>query len=943
MRVGRVAYGVQCHFEKSAEDITRALEATPAFLHDLEARQGPRALSAFLESYAVLVPFLQQTAKQLLRRWLEVSGATGRPVAATSLRSPRDHHLLGRKTEQERIERLLVRARAGTSDAMIIRGDAGLGKSALLAGAVERARGMRVLRTAGVESDAELPFSGLRELCAPLVDDLGVLPVEQAMLVASALELRGRTTAGDRFGVYAAFNDLLGAGASAAPLLVVVDDAHWLDEATIEAISFVIRSGGNAGAVFLIATDGETFAGIGAEELRLQRLDPSSMRNLLEARTHGTVVPGVVERILQVAAGNPLTLLELANTLAAGGEDAERLLHDRASAEEAFVHRVDRLPLGSRNVLLLAALEPQADMQTLTRADRELGTDTAMLDAAEAAGLVALAATGVVFRHPLVRTAVVYHAQLAERRAAHGALADALAEAGDPDRKAWHLGRAATGPDEHAAVALCEAATRAQAAHAHGTAARAFELASRLTAEAELQGRRLLYAAEAAYLAGHLSAALDHLEAARSRVSDAEMLSELDHRRGRILARMGSAARAQAVLEAAADRCEEDDPGKAALMLADAVIPCLRSGRPRDACGLARRAFALAEGTGALPRVRAGLMLGTALIFTGDLEQGQRLVREAAHVPLPSGTLDFESRAYLGRSLRLAGHNEEARAVFAELIQGARAEAALGTLPYALARSADAELECGRWDAARELLHQAVVLARETGQGADEGLALGTLAWLDAAQGREDDCRAHVMAAAELAESLGTGAQLDRAGLALGLFELGQGRPAAAIPPLEETLRQQRAQGWSDVAVQPHVSTELIEAYVLAGRESDAAELFATFEAETRHAPRAYATAVAARCQALLESPEAATGYFERSLAYAGGDLSPFERARTQLLYAKHLRNGEHPELARLLGATALATFEALEAIPWADQARDVLGLVAALAQVTPSMPRSEG
>ena len=345
----------------------------------------------------------------------------------------------------------------------------------------------------------------------------------------------------------------------------------------------------------------------------------------------------------------------------------------------------------------------------------------------------------------------------------------------------------------------------------------------------------------------------------------------------------------------------------------------------------------------ALPRVRAGLMLGTALIFTGDLEQGQRLVREAADVPLPSGTLDFESRAYLGRSLRLAGHNEEARAVFAELIRGARAEAALGTLPYALARSADVELECGGWDAARELLRQAVALARETGQGADEGLALGTLAWLDAAQGREDDCRAHVVAAAELAESLGTGAQLDRAGLALGLFELGQGRPAAAIPPLEETLRQQRAQGWSDVAVQPHVSTELIEAYVLAGRESDAAELFATFEAETRHAPRAYATAVAARCQALLGSPEAATGYFERSLAYAGGDLSPFERARTQLLYAKHLRNGEHPELARLLGATALATFEALEAIPWADQARDVLGLVAALAQVTPSMPRSGG
>ena len=652
-------------------------------------------------------------------------------------------------------------------------------------------------------------------------------------------------------------------------------------------------------------------------------------------------VPGVIERLLQVAAGNPLTLLELASTLAAGADNAERLLHSRATAEEAFVRRIDHLPIGSRSVLLLAALEPQADMQTLTRAGRELGVDAALLVAAEGAGLGTRSATGFVFRHPLVRSAVVYHAQLAERRAAHRALAETFDGTVDPDRRAWHLGRAATGPDEGAAVALCEAAVRAQAARAHGTAARGFELAARLTAEPELQGRRLLSAAEAAYLAGHLSAALDHLEARCLESCRAAL--ELDHRRNRILARMGSAARAQAVLEAAADRWQEDNPGKAALMLADAVIPCLRNGRPRDACVLGRRAFALAERAESLTRVRAGLMLGTALIFTGEFEPGQRLVCEAADLPLPPGTLDFESRAYLGRSLRLAGQYERASAVFAELIRDARAEGALGTMPYALARSADVELECGRWNSARELLRRAVALAQETGQGSDEGLALGTLAWLDAAQGREDDCRAHVMAAGDLAESLGTGSQLDRAGLALGLFELGRGRPDSAIPPLEETLRQQRAQGWSDAAVRPHVSTELIEAYLLAGRESDAAELFETFEAETAHASHAYAVAVAARCQAMLGSPEAAADLFERSLAYVGGDLSPFELARTQLLYAKHLRDRERTGLAGVHGAAALAAFAALEAIPWADQARDVLGQVGAPADVVASMPRSGG
>ena len=359
-------------------------------------------------------------------------------------------------------------------------------------------------------------------------------------------------------------------------------------------------------------------------------------------------------------------------------------------------------------------------------------------------------------------------------------------------------------------------------------------------------------------------------------------------------------------------------------MLADAVIPCLRSGRPRDACVLARRAFTLAERAEGLPRVRAALMLGTALIFTGEFEQGQRLVHESAHAAVPPGIPDFESRAYLGRSLRLAGYNEQARAVFAELIRDARAEAALGSLPYALARSADVELECGDWDAARKLLREAIELARETGQGADEGLALGNARVARRSAGprrRLPSARVGSSRARRVARD-GIAAGPRRAGARTA--RAGRGRPEAAIPHLEETLRQQQAQGWSDAAVRPHVSTELIEAYVLAGRAADAAELLATFKAEAHRAPRAYAAAVGARCQALLESPEAATGCFERSLAYTGGDLSPFELARTQLLYAKHLRNGELHNGALPHAAAALATFDAVGAIPWAEQARNV-------------------
>jgi GMP synthase-like glutamine amidotransferase/tetratricopeptide (TPR) repeat protein len=928
MRVGRVAYGIQCHFEKSAEDVGRSLEVMPELLDDLIRRYGERSIEEFLEGYAAFVPFLQETARQLLRRWLELTSAIGGTAPARPQVSDRSlgEGLIARGAEQDRIERFLAEARQGRSGAIVIRGEAGLGKTALLNWAIERANGMQILHSVGAKTDSELAFTALNDFCGTLFERLDRPPPVRSEALAAVLGLRDGTGPGDRFAVYSAFFDLLAEVAEEAPILLVVDDVHWLDEASAEALAFVVRRGAPARTALMFGAEGDAFAVEGAAELPLGRLDDRSMRTLLERHRTVPLDGAVADRVLRAAAGNPLALLELPFALTPeqrlGLEGSESVLHARASAEEAFVYRIARLSFAARHAVLLAALDEDASLQTLARACRELSLDVSAFDEAEDAGLLSVNETHIAFRHPTVRSAAVYGASLADRRAAHAALAQALVGPSTADRHAWHQARAASAPDEQSAATLTEAAGRARDRQAHGTAARAFELAARLTPGPDDRARRLLSAAEAAYFAGHVSAALDHLDAARLDATDAGLLTEIAHLRGRIAARMGSAAAARDVLVAAADRCEQQDERRAALMLADAVIPCLRSGRPGEAVELGYRAQRLAERADRGTRIRSRLMLGTALIFTGDFAEGRERVSAAADLAESLSDLSGELRAYLGRGLRLAGYRERALAVLEELVATARAEGSLGLLPYALARLADLELERGRWSEASSILDEAIQLARETGQSADEGLALGTLGWLDAAQGRDLDCRAHVAAARHTAARLGTGSQLDRAGPALGLLDLGNGRPRPAIRHLEEVLRQQDDQGWSDASVTPHASCDLIEAYILDERSAAASELLRSFEADAERAGRASALAGVARCRGLLAHVDEFERWFASSLAHGESEVSAFDRARTSLRFSERLDEIGERDRAREQAALALKAFERLGARPWAEQAR---------------------
>ena len=634
IRFGRVAYGIQCHLETSREDLEAWLELFPETVGLFESRHGLGSVPAFLDDYGAFVPRLRETARQVFGRWLEHALATGNlagTARAVRMVESRDDEpargLIGRDGERARIGTALATARQGGSAVIVIRGEAGAGKTALLDDAIARAAGLRILRTRGADPEGDQRFAALSELCRPLLGELALVPDARAAAVAAALGVDSPAHIMDRYAVYAGTLDLLTAAADENPLLVVVDDAHLLDDASAEGIAFITQRLRIDGIALVIATESDDGFSH-AEELRLGPLDPAHARALLSARFQGELAPAVVEQIVESGQRTPLALLEIARDLEppqrTGDAPIEREL--APSAEWSYLRRVEALPPAARRVLLLAALAEGGDRATIARACATSGLDSAMLEAAERTGIIAQDATRVLFCHELARTAVSYSALAAERRLAHGALAKA---ATDSEQRLWHQARASTGPDDVIADGLASVATRARKQGAYAAAAHALEHAARLTTDGDLRAERLLAAAQGDHLAGHLHAALDHLGAALESASASGLRIELEHLRGRIAARSGAAKRARDWLTAAADRCEHDDPAKAAAILADAVLPSLRAGSPPDAARVARRAMRLAMGAGRPVAPNTTLQLGIALLFAGEYGEGVALMERA--------------------------------------------------------------------------------------------------------------------------------------------------------------------------------------------------------------------------------------------------------------------------------------------------------------------------
>ncbi|MBV9607458.1 MAG: helix-turn-helix domain-containing protein [Solirubrobacterales bacterium] len=825
--------------------------------------------------------------------------------------------LLGRSLERQQIEEVLGRARSGVSATFALVGEAGIGKTVLLDHAAELASGMSILRARGIESEAQIPFASLLELLRPALGVLERIPRPQAIALEAALALRPGM-AQERFAVGAATLSLLSAYAEEGPLAVLVDDAHWVDLPSAQALLFAFRRlVADPIAVVIAAREDEPSLLDGAD-LHTHQIGG------LSAEEAAALLPGLsaaaAERLHDNTAGNPLALLELAadaDELALAPAGAPVLVSARIA--RAFLRRVGELGGPVRHALALAATSDSGDLAMLERAATRLGVDLRALAAAETAGLVVLRGGALEFRHPLARSAIYADASAEERRAAHHALAEALPDR-DVDRRAWHLASAAMGSDEAASAALEQAGARSRARSAYATAAAAFERAARLTADVRRRARLRLDAADAAWHAGLADRATRLLEEARVDTDDLALTVRIDQLSGQIAASRGPVMAGHDILTAAAERA---DPERAVELLADAASACFYAGRAGEMLAAAHRAHALLDDrSSSRARFLALTALGMAEILGRDAGAGAEAIHEAVAVVERSpelledpGLLPWLATAPM--FLRQAGAG---RPLLDQTLDVARDRAALGTLPFVLNLLAKDQATTDQWAVAAATYQEAIGLARESDQRTDLGFALAGLAWLEARRGHAAQARALAAEAHELSAVLGSRLYEVWLDAALGELELGMGEAARAAEHFEHQRRLLRELRITDVDVFP--AAELVDVYLRLGRENDAELVSAQFMAAAEAKGQPWSIARALRCRGLLAGDGELVALFERALAHHAQTLDAFETARTRLAYGQRLRRARERVLARAQLRAALETFERLDAQPWANEAR---------------------
>jgi DNA-binding CsgD family transcriptional regulator len=840
--------------------------------------------------------------------------------------------LFGRSSECDRLDQLLAEARAGKSGTLLLRGEAGIGKSALCDYTAERADGMTVLRARGVQTESELAFSGLADALRPVIDRLDEIPEGQSAALAAALAV-GPPVSVERFTICAATLSLLGAAAEAAPALVIVDEAQWLDVSSTEALLFAARRlDADHVALLFAVRDGHStlFDRADLPELRPAALDRQAALALLESKVGTSIAPQVAERLLVAAAGNPLALVEipasLRQTQLNGAEPLDDGLPTAATVERAFLRQVDSLPEESRQALLVVAASDTGDLDAVAQALAALGYGPRALEAAEEAALVSVASGRLEFRHPLLRAAVYRAGSSVARRAAHHALASAVSDDEQADRRAWHLAAAAPERDEEAAAALEEAAVAARRRGGHAESALAFERAALLSTERQERARRLREAASDAWLVGRIDHVHDLLDAALASAGDAGDRARIQHLRGVIEMWQGSPMAAHALLVEESSRIEELDPARAARMLTDGAWACVIAAEFTVGLRTGERARDVASRGGGHAETLAKAVLGIVLVLTGEARQAVPLFGDYLEflqsIEPPSSAL-YQPLRPDGQVLMWFEQYDRARELLTRSAESARAAGALGALPYALSTLADLDFRTGNWVTAYANATEAVRIAAETHQTTTLAFSLASLARIEGAQGREDESRAHAAQALTLA-SPRVGAVIGLSAAALGLLELGLARPDEAIGHLERLAREVAEHGLKEPGV-VQWAPDLIEAYVRVGATAEAASALADFERLASSTERTWALAAAARCRGVLASEEDFEAEFERAFELHELTPTPFERARTELCRGERLRRARRRAEAREPLRRALETFERLGAVPWSERARSEL------------------
>lgn len=831
--------------------------------------------------------------------------------------------LVGREDQLAAVDRLLGEARGGRSGALVVRGDAGIGKSALLDQAVRSVTGMRVVRGVGIESEAELPFGALHLLLHPFLDRLERLPGPQAAAMRTAFGL-AEGPAPNRFLVGAGTLGLLAELSADEPLLCVVDDAQWLDQSSSDALLFAARRFQVDPVAMLFAARhvAVPFAAPGVESLEVTGLAPGAAAGLLDERAPGLAAP-LRDRVLAEAGGNPLAIIELGTTRRAAQDagtvdPAEQVgpLQVTWRVQETFRAQIAGLPQATRLALEVAAADSAARLDVILRAMAAVGASPGDLAPAEQARLVSLSPSGLTFRHPLIRAAAYQHAPHHRRVVVHRAFADAET---DTDRRAWHLAAATTAPDESVAAELERTAERAEARGGAMAVSAAYDRAARLSTDPERKAVRLVKAAHAAYGAGHPDRAERLATEAESLTGDRSVLADAVFLRAQVrYERVSPEADAVLALQAA-DLVPDDDPGRAALILAEATCAAKDAGD----LGLLRRCVEhlrrLRLPAGSDEALANAAMVAWEDVLDGRPERAAAPIRQLLRVARERPLEDLH-RIVAGFGGLLLADDEATVAVTSAMVEDARAHGKLMWIPYALEVLALGHMLRGDLAAAQTCLGEGVPLAEELGLTTQSAVLRSIGVWLAAVHGDEEGCRSLAADVRPvLAERHPGGAALVAWGL--GLLDLAAGRFDAALDQLEVACGGPAGRDLPVRAV-----ADLVEAAVRAGRPDRAQVPAAELRRWAEHAGTPTAQALALRCRALLDD-DAAEGPLAEALERCA---SPYDRARTQLLWGEWLRRRRRRTEAGAQLQAATEGFEKLGAERWADRARTELAALGA-------------
>ncbi len=801
----------------------------------------------------------------------------------------RGQAFVGRTSEREVLDGLLAKARGGESGVLVIRGDPGIGKTALLRYIARQASGFRVAELTGVEAEMELPFAAIHKLCGTMLDRLGALPDPQRDALSVALGLAAGQVP-DRFLVGLAVLGLLAAVAEERPLLCLVEDAQWLDGASSQILGLVARRV-RAESIAIVVAARDPIAAHdfdGLAELRLVGLAEDDARALLGSVVAGRLDSRVGDRLVAETRGNPLALLELPGRMTgaelAGGFEFPTAGELPAHIEHHYLRRVGELPEVTQRLMLLAAAEPLGDATLVLRAGRRLGIKTAALAPAEAAELLEIGAS-VRFRHPLVRSAVYRAAPRGSRQRVHEALAEVSDPDSDADRRAWHRALATEGTDEDVAGELERSAGRAQARGGAAAMAAFLDRAVALTPDPARRRERALAAAQASVQAGALTTARRLLAMADAGPLEQFQRAQLDLLQAQLAFISSRGADATALLLAAARRLEPVDMAVARETYVEAFSAALFGARLSGSVGLpevADAARAALRPRDAEPAT-ADLLLDALVGLADDYETAVPRCREAVQRLSGEKASAKERLRWLWQGCVLAleiWDDERARLLSHSSVDIARETGTLSELALALSARTPILVFCGELAAAAATVSETESVHEATGIRSAPYGALILSAW----QGRERETTGLIETTEREAEARGEGIGVAISAYARAVLCNGLGRyeDALAAAVVASDHREVVAENWG--------LSELIEPATRTGRIDLAAEAEKRLARKAHAAGTDWALGILARSRALLSDDERADGHFLEAIDHLSRTRVQAELARTRLLYGERLR-----------------------------------------------------